>query len=301
MDHGTVFNIQRFSIHDGPGIRTTVFLKGCPLRCSWCHNPEGISPKPELAVSIRRCIACGECLGSCPSSLPVPGVAPQPNDLERCLACGACAMACPCEARQIVGEEMSAAAVLEEIVKDRVFFEESGGGVTFSGGEPLWQADFLARLLKACKVEGIHTVVDTCGQVPWRDLESVTRLTDLFLYDIKLMDDRMHRAHTGASNGRILENLYRLARVHQKIWLRVPIIPGVNDSVVNMQATARMAASLPAVEKVCLLPFHPLGEDKNRRQGRLPLDVDSPRPSQPWLDRLVQTVEGAGIPASLGG
>jgi len=301
MDRGYVFNTQRFSVHDGPGIRTTVFLKGCPLSCLWCHNPEGIAPGPELAFSPKRCIECGECVGVCPRGLPVPGEAPALGGLDSCLVCGACAETCPSQARQIAGVEMSVSEVIAEIVKDRVFFEESGGGVTFSGGEPLWQPDFLRHLLEASRAKGIHTVVDTCGLVPWDDLESVAAVTDLFLYDIKHMDDETHRRFTGVSNARILSNLRRLGSLHRRIWVRVPVIPGVNDSPENLRAIGQLAAGTEGVEKVCLLPYHPLGEDKLRRQGRQSNLENVGRPTERQMQNLANVVEAAGIATGLGG
>lgn len=301
MERGYVFNIQRFSVHDGPGIRTTVFLKGCPLSCVWCHNPEGIAPGPELVLSPRRCIECGECLVVCPQGLPAPGRTAVLQDLDACIVCGACAETCPSQARQIAGCEMTVAEVMAEVRKDRIFFDESGGGVTFSGGEPLWQPEFLRQLLRACREEGIRTAVDTCGLAPWDDLESVAGVTDLVLYDIKHMDDHVHRRFTGVSNVQILANLRRLGALHRRIWVRVPVIPGVNDSPENLQAIGELAASLEGVEQVRLLAYHPLGEDKLRRQGKTSALEDVGRPTATQMQMLVNVVEAAGVSAALGG
>lgn len=301
MERGYVFNTQRFSVHDGPGIRTTVFLKGCPLSCVWCHNPEGIAPGPELAFSPKRCIECGECVLVCPQGLPVPGEASALGKLDSCLVCGACAETCPSQARQIAGVEMSVSEVIAEVVKDRVFFEESGGGVTFSGGEPLWQPEFLRQLLEACQEKGIHTAVDTCGLVSWNDLESVAAVTDLFLYDIKHTDEKTHQRFTGVSNVQILANLRRLGAVHRRIWVRVPVIPGVNDSSENLRAIGQLAAGIEGVEKVCLLPYHPLGEDKLRRQGRQSILENVGRPTETQMQNLANVVEAAGVATGLGG
>jgi len=301
MERGYVFNIQRFSVHDGPGIRTTVFLKGCPLSCVWCHNPEGIAPGPELALSPKRCIQCGECVVVCPQGLPTPGDIPATENLDSCLVCGACAEACPSEARQIAGLEMTVPEVIAEVLKDRIFFEESGGGVTFSGGEPLWQPEFLRQLLRACRGQGIHTAVDTSGLAPWEVLESVAEVTDLFLYDVKHMNEGTHRQLTGVSNTRILANLRRLGARHRRIWVRVPVIPGVNDTAENLQATGLFAASVKGVEKVCLLPYHPLGADKLRRLGRGSSLENVGRPTETQMQNLANVVEAAGVAARVGG
>jgi pyruvate formate lyase activating enzyme len=301
MTQGYVFNIQRFSVHDGPGIRSTVFLKGCPLSCSWCHNPEGIDPGPELVLSPRRCIACGECLVVCPRDLPAPTDQRYPGLPDSCLVCGACAEVCPTQARQLAGERMSVDQVMAEVLKDLIFFEESDGGVTFSGGEPLSQPRFLRRLLAASRHQGVHTAVDTSGLTPWRELESVADLTDLFLYDVKALDDDTHRLWTGVSNESILSNLRRLGAVHPRIWVRVPVVPGVNDAPDHLQAIGRLAAGLSGVERVCLLPYHPLGEDKRRRQGRLADRQAASRPPSTALQELVDLVATTGVTAALGG
>lgn len=301
MPRGQVFNVQRFSVHDGPGIRTAVFLKGCPLDCAWCHNPEGISPRPEILMTPSRCIGCGECVAVCPHDLPIPHRSPSAQDAEHCLVCGACAEACPTEARQVVGRPMSVGEVVEVVLKDRIFYDDSGGGVTFSGGEPLQQSDFLRAALEACQSRGIHTAVDTCGLAPEEDLLSVAEVTDLFLFDVKMLDDSRHRRYTGVSNRQILANLKALGRRGQRIWMRVPVIPGVNDDAENLEATAELAASIPSVERVCLLPYHPLGESKSKRLDRdvsLP-DLHAPTPGE--MQNLLELVEAVGVAASIGG
>ena len=301
MNSGVVFNIQRFSVHDGPGIRTTVFFKGCPLRCLWCHNPEGLAPDPEIVRSPARCLECGECVQVCPLGIPVPGKTAPLESAGQCLVCGACAEICPAEARQVAGRTMTVDEVMVEILKDRVFFEESAGGVTFSGGEPLGQHGFLEDLLVACREQGVHTAVDTSGLVPWANLDAVADLCDLWLYDVKLIDDRKHRHFTGASNGQIHANLRRLGDGSRRIWIRVPVVPGINDTPENLEATARLAASIPGVERVCLLPYHPLGRDKLRRMGHLGDLVDVERPTDLQMQAMLNLVEAAGVPASLGG
>lgn len=265
MTTGIVFDIKKFSIHDGPGIRTTIFFKGCPLRCWWCHNPESQSPEPELVWRENRCIGCGACREAC-------GQGAIGADLSvnagLCTLCGDCVAACYAEAREMVGREMSVAEVMAEIERDVPFYDESGGGATFSGGEPLAQPDFLLALLRACRERGIHTTVDTCGYAPWEVVDRVREYTDLFLYDLKLMDDARHRKYTGVSNEPILRNLRRLAELGQAIILRVPIVPGVNDRDECLRRIAGFAASLPNLAGIEPLAYHRIGIEKYRRMGK---------------------------------
>jgi pyruvate formate lyase activating enzyme len=297
---GRVFNVQRFSLHDGPGIRTTVFLKGCPLHCEWCHNPEGIAPEPEIVVVASRCIACGTCVAVCPEGLAdVRGGFT--GDRADCTVCGSCVDACPAEARQIAGREVTVRALLGELLRDRVFFDDSGGGVTFSGGEPLLQVRFLEAMLEACRAEGLSTAVDTSGLAPLKHLLRIAALTDLFLFDVKLVDEERHRRHTGVSNATILANLEALTRVHGNIWLRVPVVPGVNDDAENLAATAALAARLPSVRRVTLLPYHRLGTDKLRRLGRPEALEEIAPPSRGRMEELAAGFAAAGVHASIRG
>ncbi|MBN2507889.1 MAG: glycyl-radical enzyme activating protein [Verrucomicrobia bacterium] len=301
MERGLVFNIQKFSVHDGPGIRTTVFLKGCPLRCAWCHNPEGRSPEREILFNEDRCLGCGQCREACPHAAQVPGRGPLPVRHDFCQLCGACVAACPTEARQMAGRERTVAEVMAEVVQDRVFYEDSGGGVTFSGGEPLMQPGFLKALLEASVAEGLHTAVDTCGYAGREDLLAVAPWTGLFLFDVKLMDSERHRRYTGVPNATILDNLRALDRVHDRVWVRVPLIPGLNDQPGDLEAIARFAASLRAVRQVNLLPYHKSGLQKSRRLGQsTPLEGLAP-PSPEQVAAAVDVFRAFGHATFVGG
>lgn len=297
---GLIFDIQRFSPHDGPGIRTTVFLKGCPLDCLWCHNPEGISAEPQILYFGNRCITCDQCVEACPQGRPVTDAGDE-ETLARCSVCGACVEACPTKARELAGRHLSVSELLEIVLRDRIFYDDSGGGVTFSGGEPLGQLPFLLEALAACRAEEIRTAVDTSGAASLDGLLAAARLTDLFLYDVKVVDDATHRRVTGVSNRRILSNLRKLADHHDNIWLRVPVVPGINDDPRNLEATAELAAVLPSVRKVCLLPYHRIGEEKLRRLGRGPGTEEFVEPAPGHVRRLARLVEAAGVEAQIGG
>jgi pyruvate formate lyase activating enzyme len=268
MTTGVVFDVKRFSIHDGPGIRTTVFLKGCPLTCSWCHNPESQDRTPELMLRPNRCIHCGACVDACArGAITWRDGAPR-TDANLCTLCGACVEVCYAEARQMVGRAMTVAEVMHRVERDVAFYDESEGGVTFSGGEPLLQADFLLALLEACQARGIHTAVDTSGFAPWEVLDRVRHHTDLFLYDLKCVGDALHRQTTGVPNALILSNLRTLSQHGHEIVLRVPVVPGTNDDAATIDRIGALAASLPALRRVDLLPYHPTGSEKYRRMGR---------------------------------
>lgn len=273
MSGGTVFDIMKYSVHDGPGIRTTVFLKGCPLSCHWCHNPESQLPGPQVMFYPERCIDCGDCTGVCPNGvlLPLMGIGENPapdTDRGKCTGCGSCAAVCHAGAREMAGRKMTAVEVIREIERDIVFYDQSGGGVTFSGGEPLMQADFLMALLAGCREREIHTAVDTCGFTPRDKLLEISLLADLFLYDLKMMDDRRHRRYTGVSNRVILDNLLELASRHDNIVIRIPVIPGINDDDDNINETGRFISTLSGVRSVHILPYHRAGAEKYRRLGQ---------------------------------
>jgi pyruvate formate lyase activating enzyme len=262
---GTVFNLQRCSVHDGPGIRTTVFLKGCPLACTWCHNPEGIETAPVLMLSADRCLSCRMCAEACPIDDGGAAPAGEPWERSRCTRCGSCVEACPADARELAGREYRVAELLEAIERDRVFYDTSDGGVTFSGGEPLAQAGFLVDCLRECRRRGLHTAVDTCGLAPRETLLEIAELTDLVLYDLKHMDPDRHRAETGADNRIILDNLRALSARGTELWIRVPLIPGFNDDPENIDATGAFLEVLPRRHPVCVLPYHGIAEGKRSR------------------------------------
>jgi len=264
---GMVFNIMRFSVQDGPGIRTTVFLKGCPLECAWCHNPEALSVAPQLLLRPDRCIACGDCMDVCPHQAIVERDGKYETRMELCARCGTCAGACAADAREVIGRTMTVEEVMREVERDAPFYRESGGGVTFSGGEPLLQHRFLVLLLRSCAGRGFHTVVDTSGYASPEVLHRVAELTDLFLYDLKSVNEEIHRRFTGVSGALIRGNLERLASWGKRVVIRMPIIPGVNDSRVNIESAGRFIASLGNVVRVQLLPYHPIGVDKYERLG----------------------------------
>jgi pyruvate formate lyase activating enzyme len=281
MVTGLIFDIRRYSIHDGPGIRTTVFFKGCPLACQWCHNPEGISRQPELILHPNRCVRCGACVEACPRGAVSKSAEGPITDRDTCQQCGTCVTACFAEARQMVGRVVTVEQLISEVERDRVFYEQSGGGITISGGEPLAQWEFLLATLAACRVSGIHTVLDTCGFAPWGVLERVYPSVDLFLWDLKMIDDEMHRRFTGVSNALILSNLQKLSERGANITIRIPVIPGINDDEDNLRQTGDFLTGLPQSHPVELLPYHDIaaskyiGLGKEYPHGRtLPPDAD---------------------------
>jgi pyruvate formate lyase activating enzyme len=303
MTTGLVTNIQRYALQDGPGIRTTVFLKGCPLACAWCHNPENISRQPQVMVVETRCLRCGECLAACPQ--PSAAVlAPDPVTLRApagCTHCGACVDACPTGARTLLGQEWTVEEVMNAVVRDRLFYESSGGGLTVSGGEPLLQFDFLQALLAAAKAEEIHTALDTCGFAPEGRLLELLPLVDLFLYDLKAINEEQHLRLTGVSNRLILDNLRRLADLQAQLWLRIPIVPGVNDDPAELELLAQFAASLGRVRQVNLLPYHTTGIGKVHRLHQVyALDHVVP-PSPERMLELAGIFIAQGLNAKIGG
>ncbi len=242
MATGTIFDIKQLAIYDGPGIRTTVFLKGCPLRCMWCHNPEGLSPEPQLMVSANNCLHCGKCRQACP------------NAQKACTSCGLCVRACPQGLRKICGKRYLAEDLAAKLLRDRDYLAAQGGGVTFSGGEPTMQAEFLLELLE--RTASMHRAIETSGYCSGNVFDAMLARIDYVMMDLKLADAALHRQYTGVSNEPILENLDRLKKSGRPFRIRIPVIPGVNDSEDNFEQTARLLTDAPALEQVELLPYH---------------------------------------------
>lgn len=290
---------MRFATHDGPGIRTTVFFKGCPLACWWCHNPEGQELRPTALYSAKRCRHCGDCVAACPERAieETGGVL---RTRENCRRCGACADACQSEARQIAGRRVSLGGLLAEIERDLIFFEESGGGVTLSGGEPLAQPRFARALLAACRERGIHTAIETCGYAHADVFSAIAPLAGLLLFDLKLVDSARHKRYTGVENRPILANLARAASSRLPVKVRIPVVPGVNDAPSDIAQFAACLTQL-RLRDVELLPYHRAGAEKYRRLGssdRLPA---TPEPAPHDLARFAASLKAAGLNVDIGG
>lgn len=305
MNTAVILNVQRFSVQDGPGIRTSVFFKGCPLHCPWCHNPESMDGRPELALRAERCLGCGACAPVC-----VPGEAGPVDPAsaaavtgEVCLRCGACADACPSGARDLLGWRTTVPDLVAELERDRPYYEESGGGVTFSGGEPAAPANaaFLIECLQACSSRGLNTVVDTCGHVPGDILRSVADRSDLLLYDLKIMDSARHRDVVGVGNELIHANLTALAEAGPPLWVRVPVIPGLTDDEPNLLSLGRFVAALGRPIPVYLLPHHGSAGQKYRRLGLADPLAGVARPGESSLEQKAELVRSCGVEVFVGG
>ena len=298
---GLIFNIQRFSVHDGPGIRTTVFFKGCPLQCIWCANPESINPFPEIMFNEDKCIKCDKCLYICPKG----AITKRSNiiviDRNKCDGCGKCVDVCYSSALSLCGRYLSLDDVLSEIEKDIPFYDASNGGVTVSGGEPLMQQNFLTRLFVGAHEKGIHTALETSGYASWKVFHRILQHTDLVLYDLKTISPKIHKEMTGVTNELILKNLERICRERFPTIIRIPIIPGYN--IVNekdIHGMLKFVVRLKGIERIDLLPYHSLGEIKYRWLGK-PYQVKTNPPGKEFMNKLKETVESYGFKTSIGG
>lgn len=290
-----IFNIQRFSTEDGPGIRTTVFFKGCPLNCSWCHNPEGISKEFEIVWQESRCIGCDDCLLNCPNGAVKRTPSGLETDRTKCDACGKCVDVCPTNARERIGRMISVDDLLGEVEKDRVFYETSGGGVTVSGGEPCMQAAFIEKFLKVCQHAKLQTALDTSGCCSSEVMEKMAAHADMILYDLKLYDSQRHKRLTGVSNELIIKNLHLLAAAGKCIWIRIPIIPGCTDDKENIEGIDRILHPLKSIERIDLLGYHKLAEDKYRRLNRPYPMIGAESPSNEMMLQCLEILRANGM------
>lgn len=305
--NGIITDVQRFCVHDGPGIRTTVFLKGCNLRCGWCHNPETMLPKPELQVIARNCITCGACLKACPRGAHRLVDGQRSFDRQVCVACGTCARGCYADALKVVGRPITARQVVAEVMEDWPFYVNSAGtvqyrgkalpgGMTLSGGEPLFQREFCIDVLRQCKQAGVHTAVETNLAWPWEDVESVLPYVDLMMADIKVMDSRLHAEWTGVPNCRVLENVRKLGQYDLPLIVRTPVIPDVNDHSSEIGKIADFIMGMPNLLYYELLPYHPLGLSKYASLGQECRVAEGKQLNQQKLRNLAMVARERGIP-----
>lgn len=298
---GYVFDIKKYAIHDGPGIRTTVFFKGCPLQCRWCHNPESWKLSPELGFRRTRCLRCGRCVEVCKEHAITWAENTVVTDADKCRICGECVNVCLSQAREIIGQKMTADEVMHEIEKDIIFYDESGGGVTFSGGEPLLQPEFLLALLKRCRAQDIHTAVDTTCYAESEIVRKVAAHTDLFLCDIKHMDGATHKHFTGVNNDRILYNVKDLSKSGKNITIRIPVVPGFNDDPANIEATAEYAVSLGRVVQIDILPYNRGGMEKSARLATEFDLMQADIPSDGQMEGIAEIFRNFGFDVKIGG
>jgi pyruvate formate lyase activating enzyme len=297
---GTIFNIKTFAVHDGPGIRTTIFLKGCPLKCAWCHNPEGVGGDPRLSWVEHKCAHCGACVKVCPEGAHAMEGCRHILRRERCLSCGKCVSACFPEALRLYGETISPVAAARIVVRDKPFYDNSGGGLTVSGGEPLLQPGFVRELFEIVKEQNIHTAVDTSGAVPVKNLDSVMDLTDLFLFDLKHPEPDRHREGTGMDNRGILENLRRLSERGKAVEVRIPLIPGYNDGEETIGLTGAILGKIKTLTRVVILPYHDYARSKYTAMGMEDTMPHVSSPSDRDLLRAAGLLQAVGVNAVSG-
>jgi pyruvate formate lyase activating enzyme len=295
----TIFDIQRYSVHDGPGIRTLVFFKGCPLRCRWCQNPESLDSEREIAFFASKCIACGECAKACTKGAIVLE-AGRRIDRSLCDRCGRCAEVCYAEALTAIGKEYDVRTLLDVVERDRPFYEQSGGGVTVSGGEPTLQFDFLLGFLRAAKEAGLNTVIETCGAFAWSKFRKLLPYLDIIYFDLKVIDEKEHKRLTRTGNKRILANARRLVESGKKVVFRVPLVPGMTDTEQNLSDLIDLLGEFER-EEVHLLPYHKMGESKLQRIDSLLEPLDLEPLSDERLAEIRSRFESAGIRVSIGG
>ncbi len=302
VDSGIVFNIQRFSVHDGPGIRTTVFLKGCPLHCPWCSNPESQSRTPELFLRDTKCIKCGKCQQTCPEHAITLTKSGSVIDRAKCSACLKCTVTCPSKALEPAGRCMTVAEIMDVILRDKGYYKRSNGGLTLSGGEPLAQSHFTGDIFKQAKAQSIHTALDTAGCADWGNFAQVLPYTDLILFDLKHVDFHKHQVATGVAFGPILSNLRKiLAETKITVWIRIPLIPKFNASVDVVEQMGNVIRGLPRLpEKVSLLPFHKFAAGKYRALGKSYAYADMPLITEPEIELYKKTIKSTGLKVDIG-
>jgi pyruvate formate lyase activating enzyme len=288
-----VFNIQRYSIHDGPGIRTTVFFKGCPLKCLWCHNPESQNFNKELVQYKDRCINCGYCIKACKMDAI--------ENKENCILCENCCEECPTNSRVMLGKEMTINEILQEVEKDRAFYDQSKGGVTLSGGEPLSQGEFLLSLVKELKMKSFHITIDTSGYAPWENIEELLPYVDLFLYDLKIVNEEKHKFYTGVSNKIIIDNLRKLAKTGTDIYIRIPIIPTINDGDEDIKDFLQILKEIGGFEHINFLPYHNISTEKYNRLNLEYKIADIKEPSSESMKKIKNIFENHGFKVKIGG
>ncbi|MCJ7582868.1 MAG: glycyl-radical enzyme activating protein [Candidatus Aminicenantes bacterium] len=302
MPKGIIFDIKRYAIHDGPGIRSTVFFKGCSLQCQWCHNPEGIQPEPEIFLRKEKCPSeCRFCISACPNGAIKRKNGSIKVDLSRCDLCSECEDSCVYGALEIIGRELSPEEVMTELEKDSLFYEESHGGVSFSGGEPFEQPEFLDALLEISKSKDLHTTVDTCGHFSPELLSNIDRKVDLFLYDLKMIDDKKHRKYTGKTNKIILENLRSLTANGHQVVIRIPLIRGINDDDQNIEQTVEFLMTLNQIKQINLLPYHSGGCLKQKRLEKKEFQPEFQSPSIERIEAIKNIFKNNGFSVKVGG